>query len=81
MGGVGGTVGRMKGEGSGRKGAARGEVGSDGVCDDGDGGVGRRRRVGGTNRPLPKWMEKLPGNRNRDRNRGRNGKGYGYGRD
>ena len=39
-----------------RGGGSRGEGGSDGACD-GRGGEGVEGR------PLPKWMEKLPGNR------------------
>lgn len=49
----------------------RRSVASDGVCD--DGGIGSRGAgYGARTRPLPKWMEKLPGKRRG----GRNGSGY-----
>lgn len=40
----------------------RGSVGSDGACDGGEGVRVRR---------LPKWMEKMPGNRRRGLRKGR----------
>lgn len=57
----------------------RGNAGSDGACD-GIGIEGRRFESGERFRSLPKWMEKLPGNRRRGLRKGsRDGQSRGNG--